>query len=306
MWLKIALPLFFLFGQHCLCEAHIETHTKNPRVLLISFDGFRWDYVELAHREGRKTPNFDSLIQNGVKAKWVKNVFATKTFPNHYTLVTGMYEESHGVVGNEMYDPVFNKTFKMNNFSQECDPKWWNNGTKGGGGEPIWVTNQKDEQSLERRWSGVMFWPGSSAKVHGVHPYHYMDYDASLPNKTRIDNIVKWFSAKEDPINLGLLYFSEPDGLGHSKGPESLQMIDMIVALDRLVGYLIEQLKAYSLFESINIIITSDHGMAQIKSSIKIDDTVNSSTYKVYGSSPIWNIMPSDGKNLAELFLYCY
>lgn len=298
MWLKITLPLFFLISQHCLCEAH----TEHPRVLLISFDGFRWDYVELVKRAGRSTPNFDLLIQNGVKAEWVKNAFVTKTFPNHYTLVTGMYEESHGVVGNDMYDPVFNETFQINNLTQERDPKWWNNGTKGGGGEPIWVTNEKDEQSLERRWSGVMFWPGSAAKVHGVHPFHYMDYDPHLPNKTRIDNIIKWFSAQEDPINLGLLYFSEPDGIGHYRGPDHHEMINMIVELDSLVGYLIGQLRAHSLFENINIIITSDHGMAQVNSSIKIDNNLDSSMYKVFGHSPVWNILPRDGKKTEVFF----
>ena len=298
MWLQRSLPLFFLASQHFLCEAH----TDNSRVLLISFDGFRWDYLDLVKKANRSTPHFDSLVQNGVKAKWVKNVFITKTFPNHYSIVTGMYEESHGVVGNEMYDPVFNETFHLSNMTQERDPKWWNNGSQGAGGEPIWVTNQKDEQSLERRWSGVMFWPGSSAKVRGMHPFHYMDYDGRLPNKTRIDKVVTWFSAPEDPINLGLLYFSEPDGLGHKVGPDSAKMIDMIVELDGLVGYLIEQLKSHGLFEKMNIIITSDHGMAQLKGSVKIDTNIDSRKYKVFGSSPVWNIMPNDGKKPESIF----
>ena len=97
-------------------------NTKPPLVLIVSFDGFRWDYLQKTD-----TPNFDELAVGGVKAKYTKDVFITKTFPNHFTLVTGLFEETHGVVGNAMYDPLYNATFSMTS----TDPavvEWWRTG----------------------------------------------------------------------------------------------------------------------------------------------------------------------------------
>ena len=278
-----------------------KSHFENSLLLLISFDGFRYDYLDLVKRAKRETPNFNSLIANGVKAKWLQDTFITDTFPNHYTIVTGLYEESHGVVGNSMYDPVLNETFRLDNQTQAADSKWWNNNQKKTGPEPIWVTNQKGDDSAFKRRSGVMFWPGAAAENHGIRPFHTIPYDETLPNKTRIDNVIRWFTDTSDPINLGLLYFSEPDGLGHIVGPDAPQMIDMIVELDAIVGYLIEELKKAHLFHKMNIIITSDHGLSQVHHNIELDKYVEPSKYTAVGSSPVWNIRPNEGINCINI-----
>ena len=264
----------------------------------------------MVREAGRRTPHFDLLIGNGVKAKYgTKNVFVTKTFPNHYSLATGMYEENHGVVANQMYDPRWNETFDKSDPAVKNKLRWWNNGTilKPGdpgysGPEPIWITNEKERHEAFQRRSGVMFWPGS--EVDDMQPFHYMPYDSSLKNETRIDNIIRWFTDDEHPINLGLLYFSEPDHLGHNVGPNDPQMIEMIVELDGLVGYLIQKLKENHLFDHMNIIITSDHGMAQIHNTpIDLSTYIDLTSIEVSaGNSPGINIIPKKG-NVSARYL---
>lgn len=111
----------------------VENENKKalPIVIVISFDGFRYDYLETVRKRSKLTPNFDEFIRNGVRAKWMKNVFVTKTFPNHFSIATGLYEETHGIVGNYMFDPALNDTFYLNN----TNPLWWDNGFN----TPIWV-----------------------------------------------------------------------------------------------------------------------------------------------------------------------
>lgn len=262
---------------------------------MVSFDGFRHDYLDMMKDKGYKTPNFDYLIENGVKTEYLKNVFITKTFPNHYTLVTGMYEESHGVISNNMFDPKYNETFSLQLSDNVSDTlnKWFTNDTVrlDEGPEPIWVTNQKGTQYSRPRTSGVVMWPGSTAKVHGFLPTHLWPYNRSVSNEARVDKIIEWMTA-DIPINLGLLYFSEPDHTGHEFGPYSEEVKQVILTLDELLGYLISRLKEHELFTRSNIIITSDHGMQQINNITYMEDYVSSDLYDAYGGSPIFSVQP--------------
>jgi len=271
----------------------ISAHSELPRLLMISFDGFRWDYLAKAKTAGRPTPNFDELISGGIQVggDGIKNAFVTKTFPNHYTLVTGLYEENHGIVANNFYDPVFKETFTMST-NKSLDLKWWN-GTGTVPVEPIWSTNEKASRGHPERVSGVFFWPGS--EVPGQQPKYFVPYDNKINFTTRVDKIIKWFTTKDDPINLGLLYISEPDSTGHRYGPDSTNILDMIEVLDKLVGHLITELKSHRMFDTVNLIITSDHGMASMIGTVYLDDFVSSSLYARYGTSPVLSIQPNEG-----------
>ena len=286
--------IIFSSSFHSVCEAASVTAPNKlniTRVLLVSFDGFRWDYLSRPETKDH-TPNFHKIMKDGVYAKrGVKNAFITNTFPNHYTIVTGLYEESHGIVANVMYDPVFNETFNIYNVKQERSPKWFDNG-----GEPIWVTNQLQDDCNCRK-TGVVFWPGDNASVKGVLPYRHLLYDKTMKNKTRVDIMVKWFTDKY-PVNLGLLYFEEPDSYGHEFGPDSPQMNEMIIGLDGVVGYLLDELKAKGILDSTDIIITSDHGMASTPNTtvINLDDHISVNDYRMFSSDPIGNILPNPGK----------
>lgn len=271
----------------------VLSHSDHTLLLLISFDGFRYDYLKLAAESGRKTPNFDELRAGGVDGLHVKNRFITKTFPNHYSIATGYDEESHGVTGNNFFDNVIRKKYSNDNMT---DPLMWNNGTMDGGAEPVWVTNEKAAHStLYPKRSGVIMWPGADAELHGKRPTYHITYNGSFPFEARVDKMMQWFSNEEKPINLGLLYFQEPDGTGHKFGPDSDEVLDKVVEMDKLVGYILKQLKKHRLLHRMNIIVTSDHGMAETPYVIQLDEYVDSSWYQMYGGSPVLNIDPIPG-----------
>ena len=288
--------LFFSTVLICGClPSVLADDTDLPKLLLISFDGFRWDYMSHLNAS---LGNFTWIQRHGVHAeRGLKNAFITKTFPNHITLVTGLYEESHGVVGNIMFDPVLNETF-YSWTKQVRESKWMDNG-----GEPIWVTNQKQNNKAR---SGVVYWVGDGAIIKGFRPYKYLEFDPkTLLNFTRrVDTIVDWFADPLYPINLGLLYFEEPDSTGHHFGPYSKEMDLKLSELNNLVGYLIKRLNDTGLLGKINIIMTSDHGMALTPKEkvINLDNYINPDKYRIFESNPIGNILPNEG---IYLFILC-
>ncbi|XP_070570067.1 bis(5'-adenosyl)-triphosphatase ENPP4-like [Ptychodera flava] len=240
-----------------------------------------------------ETPNFDVLISDG---SFVPNgivpTFITKTLPNHFTIATGLYEESHGIVANDMYDPVLNEKFHIGG-EDSTSSKWWDVGA-----EPIWVTNQKHGGR-----TGVYYWPGSETEIMGTRPNRYKINSDTTPFETRIDDVIDWFT-DEDPINLGLLYFNEPDHTGQTSGPESDEILDVIRMCDDTIGYLIQKLQEADLYEKINILITSDHGMTELSPDrlIQLDDYVNPDLYDLVDSSPVAAIYPFDDRNTMAIY----
>uniref|UniRef100_UPI003AAB659C ectonucleotide pyrophosphatase/phosphodiesterase family member 5 n=1 Tax=Centroberyx gerrardi TaxID=166262 RepID=UPI003AAB659C len=253
-----------------------------PKVLLVSFDGFRWDYVDRV-----PTPNFHALMDEGVRVEKVENAYITKTFPDHYSLVTGLYAETHGIVANEMYDPVLNRSFSMETDTM-YDPRWWEEAV------PLWVTNQKSGGR-----SGAAMWPGSDVEIHGTYPTKYLPYNASIPFETRVQQIIEWFSApEEEAVDLGVLYWEEPDESGHNLGPESSLMDVVIVTIDEKLGFLRNELKKARLYDKVNLIVTSDHGMTQLSKDkiIELDEYVSRELYTWVDKSPVVGILPKEGK----------
>ncbi|XP_034435461.1 ectonucleotide pyrophosphatase/phosphodiesterase family member 5 [Hippoglossus hippoglossus] len=256
--------------------------SNRPKLLLVSFDGFRWDYVDRV-----PTPNFHSIMDQGVMVEKVENTYITKTFPNHYSLVTGLYTETHGIVANEMYDPVLNRSFSMETDSI-YDSRWWEEAV------PLWVTIQKAGGR-----SGAAMWPGSDVKIHGMFPSQFLHYNASVSFEARVERIIGWFSApKEDAVDFGVLYWEEPDESGHQLGPQSPLMDAIIAGIDEKLGFLINELKKAGLFEKVNLIVTSDHGMTQLFTDniIELDEYVTRDLYTWVDKSPVVGILPNEGK----------
>jgi len=302
---KFVVLLTVLFGCMTICS----THEEAPKLLLISFDGFRWDYLMKARVLGKNTPTFDTLIYEGVSVRspGITNAFITKTIPNHYTIVTGLYEEDHGVVANDFYDPYLGEAFNIYDDAVATDIKWWN-GTGITKVVPIWVTNE--QEGGEHRASGVFMWPGSDVK--GQRPTYYKSYNNSVAFNKRADEIVSWFVDKSKPINFGALYMPEPDHTGHIYGPDSKEIADKVEELDTNLGYLVQKLKDAQLFHGLNIIITSDHGMASVNKLINISDVLSHDLYTSHAGSPVKHIWPKRGKyklvqsyyKLIEFFVY--
>ncbi len=227
--------------------ATAQDGTDRPYVLLISFDGFRYDYEDL-----HGASNFRSMAENGAKAASLIPSFPSKTFPNHYTIVTGMYPQNHGLVDNSFYDPTRQVTYVVRNRELVQDAYFY-------GGIPLW-------QLLSRNGlkSGSYYWVGSEAPVAGSFPDYYKLYDGSVPNEERIKAVFEWFDLppSERP-HLVTLYFSDVDMQGHRYGPTSQETKETVRDADRLLGIILDNIAAQDL--PINVIVTSDHGMVPVK-----------------------------------------
>lgn len=252
-----------------------------PKLLLVSFDGFRADYLQ-----NYEFPHLQDFINEGVLVEHVKNVFITKTFPNHYSIVTGLYEESHGIVANSMYDADTKKSFSDSN---DKDPFWWNQAI------PIWVTNQLQEN----RSSAAAMWPGTDVPIHNVTPSYFMNYNSSVSFEERLNSVTMWLSHSNPPVTFATLYWEEPDASGHKYGPEDKEnMRKVLREIDNHIGVLVQKLKMEGLWEHLNVIITSDHGMAQCsqKKLINLDLCIDHSDYTVVDLTPVAAILPKISK----------
>lgn len=242
------------------------------KLILISFDGFRHDYLTKT-----ETPNFDHLAAEGVVSDGLIPVFPTKTFPNYYAIATGLYPENSGFVGNTMYEPQTGAYFRMSNRQAVENPDWY-------GGEPIWNTAEKQGKK-----AGTMFWVGSEAPIQNMRPTHWKTYDGAFPDSARIDTVVHWLNRGDaQEIDFATLYFSFVDTQGHRFGPDSPQVIEAIKKADDLMGYLLEKLREQKLEDGINIIIVADHGMAAVSREriIVLDEMINPDYLEIVESSP--------------------
>ena len=239
--------------------------------ILISFDGFRYDYMDLV-----ETPNFDFIEKNGVKANSLKPIFPSFTFPNHYSIATGCYTDKHGILGNVFYDFNRNQTYSYKDASTVRDGSWY-------GCEPIWVTAEKNNIK-----SATYFWVGSEAKINNYRPSIYKYYKNGVDPIEKINEVISWIEyPKEEQPELITLYFNEPDHSGHVYGSEALNTLDEIVYADYLLGYLLSSLSSAGLENAVNLIIVSDHGMVDVSvdRTINIDNIIDHD-YKVYGKGP--------------------
>ncbi|KAL5699230.1 hypothetical protein ACHQM5_030163 [Ranunculus cassubicifolius] len=217
---------------------------KHPVVLLISLDGFRFGY-----QYKTATPNFRRLISNGTEAETgLIPVFPTSTFPNHYSIATGLYPASHGIVNNYFIDPSDNSVFTL----RSREPRWWL-------GEPVWETVVK--HGLK---AATYFWPGADVKKNSWEcpPKFCQPYNGSTPFDDRVDTVLSYFDlpSKEIPSFINL-YFDDPDSQGHEVGPDDPSITDAISNMDRVIGKLIGGLEKRGIFQDVNIIIVGDHGM---------------------------------------------
>lgn len=277
-----AFLLVFLLFSNTFAEVKPIKDLK-PTVILVSIDGFRADYIEKFN-----TKNLKRLAKNGVRAKWMIPSFPTKTFPNHYTIATGLLPENHGITTNNIYDPEFDAVFKLSKREEVQNPRWWQ-------GEPIWVTAEKQGQI-----SGAFFFPGTETKIGGVHPTFWKTYDGKIPNKERVDTILSWFDLPVDKRpSFFTLYFSDVDDAGHAHSPNSKKTGKTVRKIDKIIGRLIKGLKKRKVFNKVNLILVSDHGMASVpqKNAIVIDEMFDSSLAKqVFWVSEIVQIFPKEGK----------
>jgi predicted AlkP superfamily pyrophosphatase or phosphodiesterase len=253
----------------------------SPPLVVISIDGFRWDYLDRG-----LTPVLSRLASEGVRARGLVPAFPSKTFPNHYTLVTGLYPEHHGIVDNVIHDTALGAWFRIQDTAAVRDARWW-------GGEPIWATAER--QGVR---SAVMFWPGSEAAIGGVRPSLWRRYDARLPDSARVTQVVDWLDLPPDARPaVVLLYFSDTDESGHRFGPDSPRTDSAIARVDGDIGRLLGLLDARGLRQEIDLVVLSDHGMAATDTSrvVVLDDFVAPAATELIQAGPIVTLNPRPG-----------
>lgn len=241
----------------------------SPTLVLISIDGFRYDYLDRADIEA---PTLRRLAAEGVRAERLVPVYPTKTFPNHYSLVTGLHPEDHGIVGNTMRDPEMldadgaPASFSLSNREAVADGRWW-------GGEPIWVTAER--QGVR---AAPVSWPGSEAEIQGVRPSYWRPYDGDLPYDARVQQALDWLDllADERP-GLVTLYFEAVDTAGHRHGPDAPETAEAIERVDYAIGALVDGLRERGMLETTDLVVVSDHGMAAVSPErrVLLDDAID-------------------------------
>lgn len=267
-----------------------------PTTILISLDGFRADFVNRGI-----TPNLQSFIKNGVSPLYMTPSFPSVTFPNHYTIVTGLYPESHGIVGNSFWDPAMNEEFFYTD-PLAMQPKWW-------GGEPIWVTAEK--QGIR---TATHMWPGSEAHILGVEPSFVDKFNGKEKLSNKVARILELLDkpGMEDPDaspkdmrpQFIASYVPNVDSMGHLYGPNSTEVVSTISQVDEMLGQLFTGLQDRNLSSIVNIIVVSDHGMAtsDIQRLIQLDDILDMSLIDKTDGWPLFGLRPRDPATVQEIY----
>ena len=265
--------------------AHART-VQHP-LLVISLDGFRFDYTSLA-----RTPVLDNLRKNGASFDFMQPVFPTKTFPAHHSMATGLYPDTHGIVGNYMFDASTNKHFSPRHMSDDI---WWREG------EPIWITARR--QGLK---TGVCFWlSGEQEFAGGLTADLNLPFNRSVNKHQQIDAVVTWLT--RDHADLVLLYFNEPDHTAHATGSAATSQStrDAVEHVDKLIGHLFRKLNAAGMRNQVNIVVVSDHGMTEVSLDervIELQDVISDDIIQdISDEGPLVNILPREG-HVDEVF----
>ena len=225
-----------------------------PYLILISIDGFRWDYQALY-----KTPALDRLAAGGVRAESLQPVFPTLTFPNHYSIATGLYPANHGIVANDFPDPDSGDWYQYQTARIVQQGRWY-------GGEPIWVVAEKNGLV-----SAAFFFVGTEADIGGVPPTYWNQFDNNISGGTRVKQVLKWLAMPvETRPHLITLYFEHVDNDSHAYGVGSRESISEIKRVDRYLGKLLDGIDELPISENVYIVLVSDHGQSWYDQNVKI------------------------------------
>jgi predicted AlkP superfamily pyrophosphatase or phosphodiesterase len=221
---------------------------SKPYLILVSFDGFRWDYLNRGI-----TPNLEKIRTDGVSAMSLRSVFPSKTFPNHISIITGMYAENHGIISNSFPNFEKNYWYRMSDTAAVRDSKWYL-------GEAFWETAERQEIK-----TASYFWPGSELSLEHRHPSYREFYEHERPYEQRVEGVIKWLQLPyEERPHLITLYFDDTDTYGHRFGPNSPELNESIKRLDNIAGMLIHELTDIGMKDSVNLIFVADHGMTEV------------------------------------------
>lgn len=240
-------------GTPVYAAANAPQHAGAPYVLLISIDGYRYDYNALYG-----PANLTRFATEGVQARSLIPGFPSDTFPNHYSIVTGMFPATHGIVANSFFDPDREAIYRLGDAATVTDGTWY-------GGVPIWSAAESAGMV-----TASYFWVGSEAEIAGRRPTYVAAYDSSVPHRDRIAQVLEWLSYPvEYRPHFVTLYFSSVDTAGHDRGPESEQVRQAVMDIDEDLGTLFESLGRVQ--PPVDVFVVSDHGMVALEPDKVID-----------------------------------
>ncbi|MCX7556563.1 ectonucleotide pyrophosphatase/phosphodiesterase [Xanthomonadaceae bacterium JHOS43] len=283
--LLVALCMVALVG--CQAATRPERMPRPPLLILVSIDGFRADYFDLG-----LTPTLATLADEGARVTSLRPSFPSLTFPNHYTLVTGLVPDRHGIVHNTMRDPESSQRFTLANREAVENAFWWNDA------QPIWNTAR--QAGLR---SATMFWPGSEAPVRGHHPHYWHTFDAGMTPEARVAQVLAWLDLPADQRpDFTTLYFDSVDHAGHVTGPDSPEAHAQIARIDAALAELVSGLKRRALWDETNLLVLSDHGMAATprERAIALDDYIPRELFELVARGSIAGLRAAEGRE-AEL-----
>jgi predicted AlkP superfamily pyrophosphatase or phosphodiesterase len=272
-----------LFASLAMALGASAVEAQQRPVILIGIDGFRADYMDRG-----VTPTLSGLAAEGVRADGgMKPSFPSVTFPNFYTLVTGLHPDNHGLVYNTMRDPGLpGRTFTLRNRAEVMDRVWYDDG------EPIWVTAEK--AGLR---TATMFWPGSEAPINGVRPSYWLPFEQTVPSLARVNILLGWFTLPvEERPRLATLYFDIVDTAGHRFGPGTPETDVALSEVDTAVAALLTGLEARGIVA--DLVIVADHGMAAVSGErlVFLDDYIDVSAVQITGEGPVATLDPLPGR----------
>ncbi len=259
---------------------------NKPYVILISADGFRYDYAQKYQAK-----NLLSLSRSGAKAKSMIPSYPSVTFPNHYTIATGLYPSHHGLVYNQFYDRVSNQSYSMSNRKAVEDPKWY-------GGTPLWVL--AEQQGM---LSASYHFVGTEAPIKEIQPSYWYKYSEGTDINFRIKKVIEWLQLPEEiRPHFITFYLSEVDHQGHNYGPEAKETQEAIAFVDKAVGMMVEKVNALGL--PVNFIFLSDHGMASVDTVTRINITtmVDTSRFIFRGGGTSLHLYAKDTADILSTY----
>lgn len=263
------------------------THDYHPTTILISLDGFRADFLKRG-----LSPTLQKFIDTGVSPAYMLPSFPSVTFPNHWSIVTGLYPESHGVVGNSFWDPELQKEFFYTDPERSLQKYWW-------GGEAIWETAER--QGVK---AAVHMWPGSEAQPVDFEISYLDQFNKSEIPSRKIDRIMEWLDKPIDSRPQFIAsYFHHVDTAGHKYGPNSTEVNSTIGMIDTVLGQLFSDIESRNLTNIVNVVVVSDHGMATTSNDrlIFLDDIIDMKQIEFSDGWPLYGLRPKPGVNLTDL-----
>jgi predicted AlkP superfamily pyrophosphatase or phosphodiesterase len=293
--LILAFALLALHACAAPADRPRRALAEEPRVpvtILISLDGFRADYLDRGI-----TPNLSRLAADGVRAA-MRPSFPSKTFPNHWTLVTGLRPDRHGIVANRIEAEGRADVFTM----ASDDPWWWNAAV------PIWVDAEKAGVR-----TATMFWPGSIVAIGGTRapewpyriaggtrPQDFLQYYEEIGTTQRVATLIDWLRrpAATRP-RLLTTYFEAVDTVGHERGPDHAETDKAIAEVDAAIGALVAGLA--ELRQPANLVIVADHGMAAVSGdrAVALDTILTVGDYRTIETGPYAGIVATPGREAA-------